>query len=47
MAGLSPLPVQPGEVDSYPTASDVPTDLDPGTIVYVEDESSLYFEDGN
>ncbi len=47
MAGLSALPTRPGEVDSYPTTSDVPDDLDPGTVVYVEDEQTLYFEDGS
>lgn len=47
MAGVSPPPDQPGAVESYPTESDAPTDLDPGTLVYIEDEQTLYYETGN
>jgi hypothetical protein len=46
MAGLSPPPDQAGAVESYATLSDVPNDLDAGTVVYVEDEAEHYFEDG-
>lgn len=33
-------------IPKYDTQSDVPDDLEPGTIVYVRDESTHYFEDG-
>ena len=44
MAGLSPVPDRPGAVESFPTLDDVPSDLDPGTLVYVEDEQRHYYE---
>jgi hypothetical protein len=31
----------------FPTKSDVPTDLEEGTIVYVEDTETVFVEDGN
>ena len=31
---------------TYPTLSDVPTNLPEGTQVYVEDENAIYVEDG-
>lgn len=34
------------ETFTYSTFSDVPTELPKGTIVHVEDENTLYFEDG-
>jgi len=46
MAGLSSVPDRPGAVESYSTADDVPNDLEPGTLVYVEDEQRLYYEQG-
>jgi len=46
MAGLTPVPDRPGAVEGYPTTDDVPDDLEPGTMVYVEEEKRLYFEEG-